>query len=46
MSQANLSFPVEFGLKSPDPEVGYYTPTDEWIDGIINAIIFLTAGLM
>lgn len=35
---ANLSFPQEFGL------VG--TARDEWIVGIINSIIFLTAGLM
>jgi hypothetical protein len=35
---ANLSFPKEFGL----PGKG----TDEWIVGIINAIIFLTVGLM
>ena len=36
---ANLSFPEEFGLD----EAG---PRGEWIVGIINAIIFLTAGLM
>lgn len=35
---ANLSFPQEFGL------VG--TARAEWIVGLINAIIFLTAGLM
>lgn len=35
---ANLSFPQEFGL------VG--TARDEWIVGLINSIIFLTAGLM
>lgn len=35
---ANLSFPQEFGLDE--------TGTDEWIVGMINAIIFLTAGLM
>jgi hypothetical protein len=35
---ANLSFPQEFGL------VG--TAKDDWIVGTINAIIFLTAGLM
>lgn len=35
---ANLSFPEEFGL------VG--TARGDWIVGIINAIIFLTAGLM
>ncbi|KAJ4365936.1 hypothetical protein N0V83_008558 [Neocucurbitaria cava] len=35
---ANLSFPEEFGIDG--------TGRDEWIVGIINAIIFLTAGLM
>lgn len=35
---ANLSFPEEFGLTG--------TGRDEWIVGIINAIILLTAGLM
>lgn len=35
---ANLSFPEEFGING--------TGTDEWIVGLINAIIFLTAGLM
>ena len=35
---ANLSFPEEFGIAGEG--------TDEWIVGIINAIIFLTAGLM
>lgn len=35
---ANLSFPQEFGLTDPG--------LDEWIVGLINAIIFLTAGLM
>lgn len=35
---ANLSFPEEFGLTG--------TGRDEWIVGLINAIIFLTAGLM
>jgi len=35
---ANLSFPQEFGIDGPG--------RDEWIVGIINAIIFLTAGLM
>ncbi|KAI7583699.1 hypothetical protein D0869_03323 [Hortaea werneckii] len=40
---ANLSFPQEFGLDST-PE----NPNErgEWIVGIINAIIFLTAGLI
>lgn len=35
---ANLTFPKEFGING--------TGKDEWIVGIINAIIFLTAGLM
>ncbi|KAK2600649.1 hypothetical protein N8I77_010169 [Diaporthe amygdali] len=35
---ANLSFPKEFGIN----EKG----RDEWIVGVINAIIFLTAGLI
>jgi hypothetical protein len=35
---ANLSFPKEFGING--------TGKDEWIVGIVNAIIFLTAGLM
>lgn len=35
---ANLSFPQEFGIAG--------TGTDEWIVGSVNAIIFLTAGLM
>lgn len=35
---ANLSFPKEFGIDGEG--------SDEWIVGIINAIIFLTAGLM
>lgn len=35
---ANLSFPEEFGIAG--------TGRDEWIVGLINAIIFLTAGLM
>ena len=35
---ANLSFPQEFNLTGEG--------LDEWIVGIINAIIFLTAGLM
>jgi hypothetical protein len=35
---ANLSFPKEFGLTGPG--------RDEWIVGLINSIIFLTAGLM
>jgi hypothetical protein len=35
---ANLSFPREFNIDG--------TGRDEWIVGVINAIIFLTAGLM
>jgi hypothetical protein len=35
---ANLSFPTEFGL------VG--TAKADWIVGLVNSIIFLTAGLM
>ncbi|TKX22588.1 Myo-inositol transporter-like protein 2 [Elsinoe australis] len=35
---ANLSFPKEFGIAG--------TGTDEWIVGSVNAIIFLTAGLI
>lgn len=35
---ANLSFPKEFGLVGTD--------RGEWIVGVVNAIIFLTAGLM
>ncbi|EME44989.1 hypothetical protein DOTSEDRAFT_170095 [Dothistroma septosporum NZE10] len=35
---ANLSFPKEFGING--------TGRDEWIVGLINAIIFLTAGLI
>ncbi|KAH9215872.1 MFS transporter [Leptodontidium sp. 2 PMI_412] len=35
---ANLSFPEEFGING--------TGRDEWIVGIVNAIIFLTAGLI
>jgi hypothetical protein len=35
---ANLSFPEEFKINT--------TAKDEWIVGLINSIIFLTAGLM
>ncbi|KAF7329796.1 Facilitated glucose transporter [Mycena kentingensis (nom. inval.)] len=35
---ANLSFPHEFGIDNPG--------RDEWIVGLVNAIIFLTAGLI
>lgn len=38
---ANLSFPTEFRLTER-----YGAAKAEWIVGIINAIIFLTAGLM
>ncbi|KAL8979680.1 MAG: hypothetical protein Q9177_006077 [Variospora cf. flavescens] len=41
---ANLSFPSEFGLADAE---GVVNPgRDEWIVGVINAIIFLTAGLI
>lgn len=40
---ANLSFPREFGLQDAD---GNSSSHDEWIIGLINAIIFLTAGLI
>ncbi|KAK2616607.1 hypothetical protein QQS21_000430 [Conoideocrella luteorostrata] len=36
---ANLSFPKEFGIDKEDGR-------DEWIVGMINAIIFFTAGFM
>lgn len=36
---ANLSWPEEFGL-------GHNTQRDAWLIGLVNAIIFLTAGLM
>lgn len=35
---ANLSFPEEFGISGGG--------RDEWIVGLVNSIIFLTAGLM
>lgn len=35
---ANLSFPQEFGIDGKGK--------DEWIVGLVNSIIFLTAGLM
>lgn len=35
---ANLSFPQEFGIAGKGK--------DEWIVGIVNSIIFFTAGLM
>ncbi|KAI4228906.1 MAG: hypothetical protein L6R40_008090 [Gallowayella cf. fulva] len=41
---ANLSFPQAFGLTN---EAGEVVPgREEWIVGVINAIIFLTAGLI
>ena len=36
---ANLSFPKEFGIGSDSSH-------DQWIVGLVNSIIFLTAGLM
>jgi hypothetical protein len=36
---ANLSFPKEFGI-------GSTSQRDQWLVGLINSIIFLTAGLM
>lgn len=41
---ANLSFPIEFGLAHDDGTAK--AERDEWIIGLINSIIFLTAGLM
>ncbi|KAI4282734.1 MAG: hypothetical protein L6R35_005322 [Caloplaca aegaea] len=41
---ANLSFPSEFGLANAEGDVN--PGRDEWIVGVINAIIFLTAGLI
>ncbi|KAL8838541.1 MAG: hypothetical protein Q9170_002083 [Blastenia crenularia] len=41
---ANLSFPQEFGLANEKGEP--FTEKDEWIIGVVNAIIFLTAGLI
>jgi hypothetical protein len=37
---ANLSFPEEFGLHEAT------SVRDQWIVGLVNSIIFLTAGLM
>jgi hypothetical protein len=37
---ANLSFPDEFGLDEKN------SIRDQWIVGLVNSIIFLTAGLM
>ena len=36
---ANLTFHKEFGIDNP-------TGRDQWIVGLVNSIIFLTAGLM
>lgn len=41
---ANLSFPQAFGLTNDEGKV--VAGRNEWIVGVINAIIFLTAGLM
>ncbi|KAL8799715.1 MAG: hypothetical protein Q9182_005693 [Xanthomendoza sp. 2 TL-2023] len=41
---ANLSFPTEFGLANEKGE--FYSGRDEWVVGVVNAIIFLTAGLI
>ena len=40
---ANLSFPVEFGLEDAEGNADAF---GFWIVGLVNAIIFLTAGLM
>ena len=40
---ANLSFPDEFGIPVTGPNA---TGKNQWIVGVVNAIIFLTAGLM
>ncbi|KAI4115336.1 MAG: hypothetical protein LQ345_004048 [Seirophora villosa] len=42
---ANLSFPAEFGLADPETQE-VYPGRPEWIVGVVNAIIFLTAGLI
>jgi hypothetical protein len=42
---ANLSFPTEFGIDGKNKSAAD-AATDEWIVGIVNSIIFLTAGLM
>ena len=41
---ANLSFPVEFGLEDKDGNA--VNDAAFWIVGLVNAIIFLTAGLI
>ena len=45
---ANLSFPQEFGLYESGPicEAAGSCSYNQWIVGLINSIIFLTAGLM
>ena len=40
---ANLSFPNEFGIPNSGPNATGY---NQWIVGLVNSIIFLTAGLM
>lgn len=42
---ANLSFPQAFGLFDYETNA-VRAGRDEWIVGVVNAIIFLTAGLM
>lgn len=37
---ANLSFPDEFGIGDKNSEY------DQWIVGLVNSVIFLSAGLM
>ncbi|KAK4502244.1 hypothetical protein PRZ48_005669 [Zasmidium cellare] len=41
---ANLSFPIEFGLQNAETRES--SGHDAWIIGLINSIIFLTAGLI
>lgn len=41
---ANLSWPQEFGLATATGD--YVDEKAQWIVGLVNAIIFLTAGLM
>jgi len=45
---ANLSFPQEFGLYENGPicEAAGTCSYNQWIVGLINSIIFLTAGLL
>lgn len=42
---ANLSFPKAFGIDDSNPNDPHYLH-NLWLVGLINAIIFLTAGLM